>query len=100
MFGKQGSNDPLKNPFTVSIEFLNLTIDSDIIDFVRENKDIFSNEKITTRFITEEINRAFESDSEKTISYIDDFDIFKIIPLSGAYSKYLVKNKLLSKYLS
>lgn len=79
---------------------LGLTISPDIIDYVRQNKEILSNHKITPQFMTTEINRAFGTNSEVAIGLIDDFDIFKIIPLSGAYSQYLVKNKLLSKYLS
>ena len=76
------------------------SIDSDIIDYVRNNSEIILNPKLTTQYITLEINEAFETNSEIAISNIFDLGLFKLIPLSGKYSEYLIKNKLLSKYLS
>lgn len=77
-----------------------LSIDSTIIDYVRENTEIILNQKLTTNYITNEINIAFEGNKELAISNIFDLGLFKLIPLSGLYSEYLIKNKMLSKYLS
>lgn len=76
------------------------SIDSSIIEYVRSNSEIILNPKLTTQYITSEINEALEKNSEVAISNIFDLGLFKIIPLSGKYSEYLIKNKLLSKYLS
>ena len=77
-----------------------LSIDSTIIEYVRNNSEIILNPKLTTQYMTSEINEAFEKNSEQAISNIFDLGLFKIIPLSGKYSEFLIKNKLLSKYLS
>ncbi len=77
-----------------------LSIDSSIVDYVRDNSEVILNNKLTTNYITNEINIAFESNSELAISNIFDLGLFKLIPLSGLYSEYLIKNKMLSKYLS
>jgi poly(A) polymerase len=79
---------------------LGLSIDSDLAAYVRENSEIILDQKLTVKYITLEINRSFEYNPEKTIANIFDFGLFKIIPLTGAYSQYLIKNKLLQKYLS
>ena len=76
------------------------TIDSSIINYVRENSEIILNQKLTTKYITTEINEAFKYNQDIAISSIFDFGLFKNIPLAGSYSEYLIKNKLLSKYLS
>lgn len=77
-----------------------LSIDSEIVDYVRNNSEIILNPKLTTQYMTMEVNLAFEFNPEIAIATIFDLGLFKIIPLSGAYSDYLIKNKLLSKYLS
>jgi hypothetical protein len=76
------------------------SIDSDLISYVRDNSEIILNPKLTVQYMTLEINKSFEYNPEKTIANIFDFGLFKIIPLAGAYSQYLIKNKLLQKYLS
>ncbi len=78
----------------------NLSIDSKIINYVRSNSEIILDQKLTTKYMTNEINLAFEYNPEIAISNIFDLGLFKIIPLSGLYSEYLIKNKMLSKYLS
>jgi tRNA nucleotidyltransferase/poly(A) polymerase len=77
-----------------------LSIDSSLIEYVRENSEIIMDEKLTTQYMTNEINEALRFDQDLAMSNIFDFGLFKIIPLSGLYSEYLIKNKLLSKYLS
>ncbi len=76
------------------------TIDSSIVSFVKENPDILLDEKLTTQYITIEINEALKSNQDLAIANINDLGVFKAIPLSGLYSEFLIKNKLLSKYLS
>jgi tRNA nucleotidyltransferase/poly(A) polymerase len=77
-----------------------LSIDSEIIEYVRENSEIMLNPRLTTQYVTTEINEALKHNSEIAISSIFDLGLFKMIPLTGSYSDYLIKNKLLSKYLS
>lgn len=94
-------NDPRRifRAIKLSAQF-GLSIDSSIIDFVRNNTEIILNQKLTTNYMTNEINIAFEKNPEIAMSNIFDFGLFKLIPLSGLYSDYLIKNKMLSKYLS
>jgi len=77
-----------------------LSIDSSIVEYVRENSEIILNPRLTTQYMTTEVNSAFGFNPDAAIAAIFDLGLFKIIPLSGAYSDYLIKNKLLSKYLS
>lgn len=76
------------------------SIDSELISYVKDNSEIILSPKLTVQYMTLEINRSFGYNPEKTIANIFDFGLFKIVPLAGAYSKYLIKNKLLQKYLS
>lgn len=94
-------NDPRRifRAIKLSSQF-GLSIDSSIINYVRENSEIILNPRLTTQYMTTEINLAFEYNPEIAIASIFDLGLFKIVPLSGAYSEYLIKNKLLSKYLS
>ena len=78
----------------------NMSIDSNIIDYVRSNSEIILDQKLTTKYMTNEINFALKYNSDLAISNIFDLGLFKIIPLAGLYSEYLIKNKMLSKYLS
>lgn len=76
------------------------SIDGDIVNFVNENPDIFLDTKLTQQYISMEINEALRYDGDRAISNIFELDLLKRIPLSGMYSDFLIKNKLLSKYLS
>jgi tRNA nucleotidyltransferase/poly(A) polymerase len=78
----------------------NMSIDSSIVDYVRSNSEIILDQKLTTKYMTNEINFALKYNPDLAISNIFDLGLFKIIPLSGLYSEYLIKNKMLSKYLS
>jgi len=78
----------------------NMSIDSEIINYTRSNSEIILNSKLTPQYMTNEINLALGYNEEATISNIFDLGLFKLIPLSGLYSQYLIKNKMLSKYLS
>ena len=77
-----------------------LSVDSSIVEYVRENSEVILNPRLTTQYMTMEVNLAFEFNPEIAMATIFDLGLFKIIPLSGSYSDYLIKNKLLSKYLS
>lgn len=77
-----------------------LSIDSELISYVRDNSEVILDPKLTVQYMTLEINKSFRYNPEKTIASIFDLGLFKTIPLSGAYSQYLIKNKLLQKYLS
>lgn len=76
-----------------------MSIDDKISDYVKDNSEIILDPKLTTQYMTTEVNKAFEFNAENSIEHIFDMGLFKIIPLTGSYSKYLIKNKLLQKYL-
>lgn len=94
-------NDPRRifRAIRLSSQF-NLMIDPSITEYVKNNSEIILDPKLTTQYMTNEINRALQFNQDKTIENIFDLGLFKIIPLAGLYSEYLIKNKLLSKYLS
>lgn len=77
-----------------------MSIDDKISNYVKDNSEIILDSKLTTQYMTTEINKALEFNAENSIEHIFDMGLFKIIPLTGNYSKYLIKNKLLQKYLS
>lgn len=77
-----------------------MSIDDEISSYVKSNSEIILDPKLTTQYMTTEINKALEFNAENSIEHIFDMGLFKIIPLAGNYSKYLIKNKLLQKYLS
>lgn len=78
----------------------NLRIDEDIINFVKNQKNIFSQYGITQNYITMEIDKAMLHNESLAFSYIIEMNLFKEIPLSGSYGKYLLSKKLIGKYLS
>lgn len=77
-----------------------MSVDDKISNYVRNNSEVILDSKLTTQYMTTETNKAFEFNAENSIEHIFDMGLFKIIPLAGNYSKYLIKNKLLQKYLS
>tara|TARA_Y100000034_G_C6871211_1_gene397793 strand:- start:595 stop:1413 length:819 start_codon:yes stop_codon:yes gene_type:complete len=76
-----------------------LEIDKDIIEFVLKNKDIVSEEPITDTFITSKISQAMKFNPENTIKYLDKMGILGNTPLVGEFKDYIIKNKLMIKYL-
>lgn len=77
-----------------------LRIDEDIINFVKKQKNIFGQYGITQNYITMEIDKAMSYDENMAFGYIVEMNLFKEIPLSSSYGKYLLNKKLIGKYLS
>lgn len=77
-----------------------MRIDEDIIDFTKKQKDIFTQYGITQNYITMEIDKAMMHNESVAFGHIVEMGLFKEIPLSGSYGKYLLSKKLIGKYLS
>ena len=77
-----------------------MRIDEEIINFTKEQKNIFSQYGITQNYITMEIDKAMMHNESVAFGHIVEMGLFKEIPLSGLYGKYLLSKKLIGKYLS
>lgn len=79
---------------------LGFEVDSDIIDFVRKNKNTIKNEfEIKEAFIENIVSRSITSDPERTLELLVDMDLFDLVPLSGAFKTELISRKMIKKYL-
>lgn len=74
-------------------------IDSDITDFVRNNKEMFTAEGIKDKYISLKINKALNENEEYTIKLLKELGLFSSIPLVGRFKEVLVERKLLKEYL-
>ena len=77
-------------------------IDSNIINFVLENKeDLFSeSSNIKDRFLINKISESIYHDADRTFYYIDKMKILDYIPLEGAFKDEVIRRKLVLKYLA
>lgn len=77
-------------------------IDTNIINFIKENLELFSIEKnpiIKESYVSGIIFKSLENNSEKTLSYLIESNLFYNIPLVGKFKEELIKKRLILKYL-
>ena len=74
-------------------------IDNSIIEFVKKNKDLVSDESIKDTFITSKINPAIEFDADNTIGLLNEMGILGNTPLVGSFKDMVIGEKLLVGYL-
>ncbi len=76
-------------------------IDQKIIDFVKNNKELFTIEggNIKGKFISLKMNKALKENEEETLNILKEMDLLNVIPLSGYYKDVLIKRKLIPDYL-
>jgi tRNA nucleotidyltransferase/poly(A) polymerase len=75
------------------------SIAPEIIDFVKENKELFSSKNIKDTYAIVKINKALQEDEDLTIKYLKDMELFKTMPLSGRFKDVLLSKKYLADYL-
>jgi hypothetical protein len=81
---------------------LGFSIDGSIIDYAKNNVDIFSREMGRTlrdAFVTTIIGESISEDAEKTLGYLMDMGILSLIPLTGSFKEELIKRRMIAKYL-
>ena len=81
---------------------LGFSIDGNIVDYAKNNIDVFSREMGRTlrdAFVTSIIGESISKDAEKTLGYLVDMGILSLIPLTGVFKDELIKRKMVAKYL-
>jgi hypothetical protein len=97
-------NDDFRRVFR-SINFaarFGLSIDGDIIDYTRENRDKFTGENkwvLKEAFITSIIGESINKNADITMHYLSEMNLLPTVPLVGNFKEELIKRKLINKYL-
>ena len=81
---------------------LGFSIDGGIIDYAKNNINIFSREMgriLRDAFVTSIIGESINEDAEKTLGYLVDMGILSLIPLTGSFKEELIKRRMIAKYL-
>ena len=81
---------------------LGFSIDGSIIDYAKNNINIFSREMGRTlrdAFVTSIVGESINEDAEKTLGYLMDMGILSLIPLTGSFKEELISRKMIAKYL-
>jgi tRNA nucleotidyltransferase/poly(A) polymerase len=74
-----------------------LTIDEEIIEFCKENKDLFRT--VPEQFIFVKMVKAIEANPSKTVELLIDTGLFGLVPLRGDFKKIVMNKNLINKYL-
>lgn len=72
----------------------------EIKEFVVNNPEMFSAEKIKDKYIAVKINKALKSNEDLTLKLLQEMELFDDVPLSGYFKEVLIKRKMLADYLS
>ncbi len=75
------------------------SIDEDIKQYVKNNKHILSSSSVKDGYISSEISMSMKYNSDETIKALKDMDILGMIPMTGDFKEYIIKNKLVIDYL-
>lgn len=81
---------------------LGFSIDGSIVDYAKNNVNVFSREMGRTlrdAFVTSIVSESISEDAEKTLGYLMDMGILSLIPLTGVFKDELIKRKMIAKYL-
>jgi len=79
---------------------LGFEIEQDIVDYIKNN--IISIGKYFTKErkqMTDLLSKSLGYDEEKTMSFMEETNLFRYPPLVGRYKDVLIRRKLLSRYL-
>lgn len=76
----------------------NFKIDDSIINFAKENKDLFS-EKVKDKYIILKISDALSQNQELTLKLLLELGLLNSVPLFEKFKDALISTKLLSNYL-
>ena len=67
--------------------------------YVKNNKHILSSPSVKDGYISSEISMSMKYNSDETIKALKDMDILGMIPMTGDFKEYIIKNKLVIDYL-
>nr|BDD46216.1 hypothetical protein 48 [bacterium] len=77
----------------------NFDISEEIKEFVLKNPDLFTSENVKDKYITIKLTKALKIDADRTISLLKELNLFKNVPLVGAFKDVLIEKRLLAEYL-
>ena len=72
---------------------LDFELDDDIKEWIKSHPHAIG--ESDNRYIVGKLNKAFESNEERTISLMNEFDLWPHVPSSPTISKYMIKAKRL-----
>ena len=78
------------------------SIDSDIIEYARANRESFTGEKkwvLKEAFITSIVGESIDDDADITMHYLSEMNLLPTVPLVGRFKEEVIKRKLVNKYL-
>jgi len=75
-------------------------VDPDIINFAKNNPDIFTAQNIKDKYAVVKLNKALVENEEKVMSLLKEMNLFKKVPLSGRFKDLLISKKHLAEYLA
>ena len=79
---------------------LNFDIDNDIINFVKENKEYFSEHpEIKLSYIENIIGQRIKTNPKKILENLVEMNILNLVPLTGEFKKELLKRRMVKDYL-
>ena len=75
-------------------------IDQDIVDFVKQNKEYFSEHpEIKLSYIENIIGKRIKTNPQKILKNLIQMNILNLVPLTGEFKKELLKRKMIKDYL-
>ena len=80
----------------------NFTIDDEIIDFARNNRNKFTGENkwaLKEAFLTSIVAESIGDDADVTMHYLSEMELLPTVPLIGVFKEEIIKRKLVNKYL-
>ena len=79
---------------------LNFDIDDDILSFVKENKEYFSEHpEIKLSYIENLIGQRIKTNPKKILENLVEMNILNLVPLTGEFKKELLKRRMVKDYL-
>ena len=79
---------------------LNFDIDDDILSFVKENKEYFSEHPdIKLSYIENLIGQRIKTNPKKILENLVEMNILNLVPLTGEFKKELLKRRMVKDYL-
>lgn len=78
----------------------NFDIDPEMIEFVRNNTELFTQENIKDKYTVVKLNKALIENEQKTIDLLKKLNLFRSVPLSGRFKDLLISKKYLADYLN
>lgn len=96
-------DDPRRAYRAISIATrLNMSIDSKIIDYIKNNSNMFSpitNTLVSEVYITSNIDKVIGINDETLLGLLSDMNLLKNVPLIGKFKDLLISKNMITTYL-